>query len=203
MLRNSLAKGAGGRWAAEARSRRFVRSHAMAHGAAPANVACGATRLPATMAYRALQQLSRGSPEPSRAGRIGRVASGAQRRGARPRHSFRAGCEPAASALHVPSGSGGTGTKNQSQMLIAGAYSFLSPRFGGASGTPPRDCGRQRPLKSADAPSCSANANDKMTPIVRCHNRISSPTATIRSSLRPLDAGLGPAQSRSTDWMLK
>ena len=75
--------------------------HAMAHRATPAQrrVWCHA----ATVASRAPQQLSPGSPEPSRAGRIGRVTSGAQRRGARPRHSVRAGCEPAASALRVPS----------------------------------------------------------------------------------------------------
>jgi hypothetical protein len=85
-----LAKGAG-RWAAEARPRRFVRARATAHGATPAQrrqrrLWCHA----ASVASRALQQLSPGSPVPSRAGRIGRVTSGAQRRGARPRHSVRA-----------------------------------------------------------------------------------------------------------------
>ena len=48
----------------------------------------------AAVASHALQQLSPGSLEPSRAGRAGRVASGAQRRGSRPRHSVRACGEP-------------------------------------------------------------------------------------------------------------
>jgi hypothetical protein len=46
MLRNSLAKGAGGRWAAEARSRRFVWAMPWHIALRQPNVACGATRLP-------------------------------------------------------------------------------------------------------------------------------------------------------------
>ena len=46
MLRNSLAKRAGGRRAAGASSRRFVRARAMVIASHHANVACGATRLP-------------------------------------------------------------------------------------------------------------------------------------------------------------
>ena len=43
---NSLAKRAGGRRAAGASSRRFVRARAMVIASHHANVACGATRLP-------------------------------------------------------------------------------------------------------------------------------------------------------------
>ena len=46
MLRNSLAKRVGGRRAAGASSRRFVRARAMVIASHHANVACGATRLP-------------------------------------------------------------------------------------------------------------------------------------------------------------
>ena len=46
MPRNSLAKRAGGRRAAGASSRRFVRARAMVIASHHANVACGATRLP-------------------------------------------------------------------------------------------------------------------------------------------------------------
>ena len=53
----------------------------------------------AAVASHALQQLFPGSLEPSRAGRTSRVASGAQRRGSRPRHSVRACMEPALSAM--------------------------------------------------------------------------------------------------------
>jgi hypothetical protein len=53
----------------------------------------------AAVASHALQQLFPGSLEPSRAGRASRVASGAQRRGSRPRHSVRACMEPALSAM--------------------------------------------------------------------------------------------------------
>jgi hypothetical protein len=46
MAWSSFAKGAGGRRAAAARSRWFVRAHAMAIAPRQPNVACGATQLP-------------------------------------------------------------------------------------------------------------------------------------------------------------
>ena len=45
-MEQRLAKGVGGRWAAEARSRRFVRAMPWHIAPRQPNVACGATRLP-------------------------------------------------------------------------------------------------------------------------------------------------------------
>jgi hypothetical protein len=102
MLRNSLAKRAGGRRAAGAFSRRFVRARAMVIASTPRQrrVWCHA----AAVASHAFQQLSPGSLESSRAGRTGRATSGAQRRGARPRHSVRARRGPELSARQLAVG---------------------------------------------------------------------------------------------------
>ena len=102
MPRNSLAKRAGGRRAAGASSRRFVRARAMVIASTPRQrrVWCHA----AAVASHAFQQLSPGSLESSRAGRTGRATSGAQRRGARPRHSVRARRGPELSARQLAVG---------------------------------------------------------------------------------------------------